>query len=365
MISLPRVRRRFPEAQEALGQQGMEYYIHCPKKHRKGPYNFKISINAESGAFVCHDCGWAGNAYQEWFDGVDEFFASLDVEPVNPLPSATRSHVRLANEWMDGIPSPGAVTLLSALPGDHPAFVYLRERGFDEEEIRGFGPERALYYCTKGEFTRGGGTNGGRLVFPVYMSGLLRGWQARMIERKVLGDGGEPLYKLVFDGSGWVRYDWNPKAGAGGRFQDEVRGIPKYNNCTKVMQRSQCLYGFDPAAAFESVVVVEGPLDQLAVGPEAVACMGGNGALSAGQAKLIAACWSSAVLLLDPGVDTESKGFRRTLDQLRAIPTTHLKLSNGRDPGSSPRSLIWQDITNHFENHDIRTDKNESLDHRG
>jgi hypothetical protein len=343
MITLTRVRRRFPEAQEAPGHNGTEYYVHCPKRHRKGPYNFKLSINAETGAFCCHDCGWSGSAFQEWFDGVDEWFGNLSVEPVQPLPSSVGRHARVMDEWMDGVPSPGRIQPLAELAADHPAWNYLRdERGFDEGEIRAFGPERALYYCQSGGFTRGGGTNGGRIIFPIYMHGHLKGWQARQIERKFDGPDGAPSHKEVWNGESWTRYDWNRRSG---KFQDQIKGIPKYNTSAG-MQRSQCLYGFDSALAFRSVVVVEGPLDALAVGPEAAATLGGA---SLGQAKLIAACWESAVILRDPNVNADDKSFRRFLDALRAIPVAHLQLPDGKDPGSTPREVIWTCIAETLE----------------
>lgn len=349
MLTFSTVRRRFPEARVLSGKNGTEFAVHCPSFHRKGG-RFKLNINAETGAYYCQDCGDKGNAVKEWFDEVEDQFAHLrirrDAEEASILEARSRPRegvfARQGGEvWENNVPSPGRLVPFNDLADIHPAVAYLAGRGHDIAEIRDLEPGMALHYCTKGIPIAGGNTSG-RIIFPIYMDGVLKGWQARRVER-ITGEGGDAV-KHVWNDEGWQEVPWSKRRNA---WAD--KDIPKYLTCPG-MARGDVLYGYDQAKKGRTsdnklVVIAEGPLDQLMVG---YPCVGTLGGFSAHQIRLIVSYFETAVILRDPNINPSNekawKTFQRVLDDLSPIKSCHLALSSGSDPGGTPRKEIWADI---------------------
>lgn len=200
---------------------------------------------------------------------------------------------------------PGPVTRLDRLPRAHEARAYVRRRGLDPDRVARF---YGAAYCADSLFYYARD----RIVAPVYQDGKFVMWQARYL--------GE--------------LDWHAKGDAKPR-------VPKYFN-TPGAPKSQFLYNLDEAAAYRTVVVVEGLFDVWSFGPMAVAAFGC--AVGFHQRRRLARrCRrASLVLLLDPE-EADKPKTRRTLDLLRpsfAGGACVVKLPPGTDPGGLDRSFL-------------------------
>lgn len=189
-----------------------------------------------------------------------------------PLPRRLKSTVVLLNEPEETpkeIIPPGKMTLISQLPEDHPAVVYLcQHRGFSKSLLDYYG----VSYCYDST------TNPlaiGRIVIPIWFKGKYEGWQTRKI-----GDG---------------------KAG----------GI-KY--CTAPgMRKSKFIYNYDIAIKQDYVVICEGVTDVWRVGASGI-CLFGKKA-SNEQIRLIKEGWrdKDICLLLDPDASKETAALFENL----------------------------------------------------
>jgi hypothetical protein len=341
MLNFVTVKRRFPEARAIPGKNGTEFVVHCPFPHKKGG-RYKLNINAESGVFLCQDCGQTGNSNNVWFDEVADAFEDLRIERDEELAtilsarSASREGTfarRGGDVWENNVPSPGRLVPFASLSDSHPAVEYLSARGFDIDELRNLEPSMALHYCVKGIPFKTGTTTG-RIVFPFYMEGSLKGWQARKVEQVVSED-----KKLVWNEESWATVSRNRN----GDWTD--KSVSKYLTCPG-MSRSSVLYGYDQAynenpSDNQVIVIVEGPLDQLKVGYPSVGTLGN---FSDRQLRLIHTYWNTAIIIRDPDIDPESQKFKNILSSLSSIQTCHLSLPNGKDPGETPRHVIWEEI---------------------
>jgi len=290
------------------------------------------------GVFHCHNCGYSGTLRQEFpefFDPIADLLPELFVKREAPAPIKERPRVRAGGIEWNGLPAPGETVPLKALPDNHPAIEYLAHRGFDIEELRNLDNSRPILYCTKGqcEIAGGRGTTSGRLVFPIYMLGTLKGWQARQIE-KVTEEDDMVGKKVVWNGS-----SWRPFKKESGFWED--RFVPKYYTCPG-MKRMSVLYGFDMARNYKEIAVVEGPLDYHRTGPQCVGTIGKS--ISSEQISLLKTYWERLFWLRDPEIDPRSREFQKILTELSPLPVHHLALANGLDPGATPREETWLQI---------------------
>jgi hypothetical protein len=142
---------------------------------------------------------------------------------------------------------PEGITPIAELPADHPAAIYLTERGFDLQYLQ---QTWDVSYCDWCIECRPPATR--RIVIPVYRPALmfadtvgaqqlvLGGWQARIVP------GHEPL------------------AGSDAKYLSAAG-----------MQKSELLYGLPQALAVDRpVYLVEGPTDAWRIGPGALALFG-------------------------------------------------------------------------------------------
>jgi len=189
---------------------------------------------------------------------------------------------------LSAVPTPGACIRLDQLPLQHYAVQYMVNRGFDPVKL---GIEYGVKYCEECHGENWLAT--GRLIFPVIMNSQQVTWQGRYI-----GD-----------------LDW------------QATGIPKYYTC-KFSHKNLCLYNFDKARQARFVIVVEGPTDAIAVGPNSVAIMGK--ALSDPQYCYLAKYWDVIVLCIDGEAYEESEEMYRRLIQVK--PVVRVQLPHKMDP---------------------------------
>lgn len=338
MISFDRIQKQFPEAKLGSGGDHAECYINCPKPHKGGGV-YQLTINMSSGAFVCHNCGYKGNAETELVGPLVDALRRLQVSRDNGVviePSPQR-FVAKTDEITWGsakFRAPGETVPVTTLPPNHPAVLYLQQRGFDMSE-HGPGQAFPVLYCTKGYFRtmKGLCQTKGRIVFPVVMSGDIVGWQARVVDRM------EDDRRFVWHDPNWVEMKR-----VMGRFVDA--DVPKYYTCPG-MQRSTAIYNFDGARKHRHVVVTEGVLDAIRVGPEAIATFGKI--ITANQVRLLKAYWDTVIILRDSDVDPSDIRFQQTLRELSCLNVVHFSLCGYQDPGSAPRATIWDQIANNID----------------
>ncbi len=205
---------------------------------------------------------------------------------------------------------PGDCYPINILSTEHPARSYLSSRGFNIDYLFHM---YGVYYCAASypeyfssnpyrpvegqlELARQqAAVVENRIIFEIYKSGQRVGWQARYV--------GSPQNKY----------------------------IPKYFTMP-AFPRSHWLYGYDAAVSYPYVVVVEGVLDVIRLGPPAVALLSSN--ISAAQKTLLHGVWRSdqIVLALDPDVNKVFPGYRRVM------------LPEGRDPGDLSFNENWDII---------------------
>jgi hypothetical protein len=221
--------------------------------------------------------------------------------------------------------SPGEVTPILELPSDHPAMVYLRHRNFDPMLLSA---QFELAYCEKERsdcyyrrlLNGFRATPQGRIVFYIRQGGLVRGWQARILEIEHEGkihywhpykrrwvavlrstDGKpEPL-------EGWD--DWDPAKYV------IAQGCPK----------SEILMGYDAALQFDYrsaglprfCVLTEGALDAGRVGSPGMAMLGKH--LSDDQAELLRTAHFDPIIYVKDRDAAGTKAAESTLRQLQKL----------------------------------------------
>lgn len=345
MITLRQVQSKFPEAKQVDGRNGTEYVVNCRRPHKKGGVS-KVHINAKEGVYYCHDCNDKGNANTEWFDEVGLMISSLEVHRESPINSKeqnikTRSY-RKSQLWEDNVPSPGSVIPLNDLDEDHPAISYLKNRGFDTNEICNFKDNQRVYYCSRGN-TYSCGTTTGRIIFPVYMNGVMGGWQARRIEKETVS--GKETTRETWNNFFWTKVERTPN----GKWEDNKTA--KCITCPGT-QKGAMLFGYDEAKLNQDpdnkmIVIVEGPLDQIKVGYPAVATFG---MISNHQIRLILSHWDTAIIIRDPEIKEDSDKFQKILNDLSPITVINLSLPDNKDPGATSREVIWEQINKKLDN---------------
>lgn len=199
---------------------------------------------------------------------------------------------------------PGSLIRLDELPQQHPAVLYLRDRGFDPVKL---GRDLDVAYCTRAEQHYLLAED--RIISPMRQNNMLVGWQGRYV-----GD-----------------LDW------------KVAGIPKYY--TKPgMNKRMVLYNHDVARQHPVVVLVEGVTDAWAVGPCAVASLGCG--LHHYQKRLLCNSWSHGMLVLmyDEDAFREIEGLLPEMSGKFEYGVVPVRLPENTDPGQFSRAVNWNFI---------------------
>lgn len=292
----------------------VEVALNCPKCVEHGEptpdTNKKCWVNFTKGAFHCYRCKWSGSivklvqgiANTSFEEAIKILVNADDLDPLGHL------KLSLVNETYDMNDTGYELKSVDLPYGYRPIEgpeEYLTERGipwkYAERHDWGYGDAG---YCKD------------RIIVPYFMKGHLVYWQARATWQ---GKGKE--FKKVF----------NPKG-------ISAKGI---------------LYNYDVASEYEEIIITEGFIDAVKVGPDAVSTNGKR--LHPEQAEFIKASGCKSVIMAwdsDSWTDgTEKTKARRAkrcsmqqaVDLLRdyEIKVRCAKLPEGRDPGSyrylSPR----------------------------
>lgn len=291
------------------GKNGLEYKICCPfclRNRRKPDTGYHLYMNPDKGQYRCFKCPARG--------GLKELFADISwaerttfVPPPNPMRELTDQ--------------PGTLITLRELPEDHLAIRYLRNRKFNPTVLeRVYG----VRYCVEGRRYLNGLVNtSNTIIFPIWMEHKVVGWQSRVLfNPDNITDDIAAAMGLPRDSDG------------------HYLKPPKYFT-SPGLEKGRAFFNYDVARCGELVVVTEGPMDAIAVGPNAVATMGKG--VSDFQARILKAYWKLVVIMLDPG--DADKEMQALYDQLwTSVPTLQVKLQGYKDPGDAPTDEIWRQI---------------------
>jgi hypothetical protein len=210
---------------------------------------------------------------------------------------------------------PGSLIPLNMLNPGHVGLVYLEERGCNLRELNDV---FHISYCEAARHDYPMATN--RLVAPIYMRGMMVGWQCRYI--------GE--------------VNWSNT------------GIPKYYTKPRMPKRLM-LYNFDMAKNYSLVVITEGITDVWAVGPQGVALLGKR--LHPKQMELLVDTWrnGTVVVMLDSDAsdtaDTIVSDLQRTVLGDSVVP---VYLPPGKDPADFDRTVLWDMIATALERNGLQ-----------
>lgn len=201
---------------------------------------------------------------------------------------------------------PGRTEPVVDLGPSHPARFYLASRGYDVELLD---EQFHIEYCYSGnprsryrKFPAGftGGPEG-RIIFYIMMDGARVGWQARILEWKVMGRHYfyHPENGMVEVGCVDNNGKWHFHPGF-----EAMTEMPKYTTGRGV-RRNQTLMGYDAAVESDAVdsqgrrycVIAEGPLDAGRLGPPAIALIGKS--CSPVQAEWIAYGFDKVIAIPD------------------------------------------------------------------
>lgn len=279
-----------------------------------------------------------------------------------------REHVTVVDEHGVEVPDgPGQTIPLTQLPADHPAVVYLRNRGYDLQLLeRMF---EACYCAAEAPPVRGKrgyrtlvdgwrNTPQGRIIFGARVRGSRVIWQGRVIEHAddtrhyvwhpyrlqwcvdaVRDTPGDP-WKFV------APYDQVDEHGA-----FIWKDLAKYFT-TPGGHRNKAVLGFDSAVAWNAnrppakrfAVLMEGPLDAGKPGPPCVAAIGKF--ISPGQAELLASEFPTVFV----GYDNDTAGREQRLKGAKTLMDAGCRIrhliapEDKKDWGEMTPVACWQRI---------------------
>jgi hypothetical protein len=226
--------------------QGEEYEVNCPfcrdTRHRLS-INHRWAVPDPNPELTSKNL-WLMHCYNE----------ECQDEPTNQTrlfdmvyPAAgprTLSRIKVATGTVRALrptvmAAPGPMVRLDKLAERHPqheALSYLRSRYLDPLKLARY---YGVSYCNESDyrFARN------RIIFPVYMQGLLVGWQARYIGDSVMG---QPFNKAK---------------------------VPKFFSCPGQAKRV-IAFNYDRATRHPTLVIVEGPTDVSNFGVQAMGILG-------------------------------------------------------------------------------------------
>ena len=312
------LRQRFGSVRRGHGKHGLELITRCPICKKQ-----KLSINAKSGLYQCWRGCIAGH--------VDKLMSDVK------MARTELAEVKRAAPLAGNVDLPGDLIPLTSLEDSHQAIQYVKNRGFDPRMLD---EQFGIRYCGAGKSYAGGLFNTtNTLMIPVYMGGILIGWQARLLYNPdELNDNMCEALRFIKDEDGdWVR-------------------PPKYFTMPG-LDKGRILYNYDWARQSNLVVVCEGVFDAIAVGRCAVATFGKG--VTEQQARLLKAYWDLVVILLDPG-DADKEMDK--LDHTIPVNSIRVQLKGYADAGETPREEIWRQIDETIRQNDELSNANIGLE---
>lgn len=228
-----------------------------------------------------------------WLFGTSEKIA-LPIRKVMTSPSDTTALMEFR--------VPQGCVSLSSLSDGHDALAYIRGRGYD--------PAKLEKYLGLGWITdQGLPALKERLYIPIYQSGKLMGFQARIIK------------------------------------DDPTKTKQKYINPIG-MRKSMLLYNLDNAINQPVLVVCEGPADVWSVGPSGVAIFGSD--CSYNQLATIGKHFNGKPIAVALDADASDKADQLVVKIQQAVPRSSvikIDMVGDEDPGSIKQEL-WRRLQN-------------------
>lgn len=288
-------------------RSGEEYAVCCPICHEK---RYRLNISYMFGtkipgfgevSHLAHcwneECD-VRSLVREWLSGT-VFHATAEETTVAPTQD------EIAAQCAEAIPKLSSVPL-EALPKEHPALVYLRERRFEPAFVSRY---YGVSYIPSSEYPLADR----RLLIPVYHKSTLVGWQTRHIP------GHSPQR-----GAKCIKY-WTS---------------PGY-------MKTEFLYNYASASQLNIVVLVEGTTDVWRIGGAGCAILGRN--ISTQQAELVAKTWTSPntpiVLLSDPGFERDWRNNRSAVIEQVRDDRRVILIEPELDAGDSRSDVLWARIS--------------------
>lgn len=209
---------------------------------------------------------------------------------------------------------PGECIEITKLPENHPAVLYLKQRGFTtRENLESLVKQFNLSFCIKSKYNfyedlyMGlSKSPEGKLIFFIHQFGELKGWQSRRIEKR----DGDTLYHYHLDSNNAMKTGWIPV----GKYDHDTSKLSPLPGVSKKVfdskyvigmgtKASQCLLGFDAAIEYnknrtsKDIVLVEGALDAAKFGIPACSAFGCH--VSKRQAELLVNNFDNIYLIRD------------------------------------------------------------------
>lgn len=271
--------------------------------------------------WICWGCGKTGDTIDliSMLERVDRDGALgivLDGYSGGDAPTSLQAVARVAK------PSPTQLTELPEIaypygyelvdpraPMHREAIDYLvGERGLTWADLSDY----RIGYCRQGRLSR-------YVVFPVFMGGRLVYWQGRAT--------------------------WDPPRGldreARKRWERETNYRKTLNPYDIPTGASSVVFNLDRAAQYEHVVVVEGPVDAIKVGPHAVALFGKEPTPEK-VLRLLHLRPRRWTVYLDPGEKEREKALELAVQLADRAPTFFATPPDGFDPGKlTPAQNAW------------------------
>lgn len=316
--------KRHRGSKESPSPRSFEWLFTCP---REGCGSSRLRFNSRKGTFICWGCGMTGSTVflvqimerltelgameyiARGYVGGDARLDRLE-DLIAPQQNTPSEALGASLRRLPPIPWPDGVERLATPCAPHwVAWDYLtRVRGLTAEQIRTWG----LGFGRHGRLAN-------YIVFPCYIDHALVYWQGRAA--------------------------WDPPAHLDAEGKKQWRKATKYRKTLNPFARegsdhasaAEVIMNYDRASVCEHVVICEGPIDAMKVGPHAIALLGKGGAKGEASVKIERIARMRArrfTVYLDRGAEERehAEHIARELEPFAAVFIA--TPPEGHDPGS-------------------------------
>ena len=354
---LDMLQERFGNVRQCREKHGLHFYIPCPaclRRHGMGEKRKRhLSINVDqldavgnTRACFCNKCG-------EKFE-LRYLLGGMAVDMANVPTIGRNSGPEIGFNGPKGmfavgetvfseenkiVVPPGECVTLYGLPQNHPAIAYLTARGFDPAFLA---QTYSAQFCLKGTVFGDDGTGGlpvtNRIILYGKMKGIVKAWQARIVEVMEKDTGN--IFFLNPQGNYTLLSTPEDRA----RKMSRVK-VAKYLTSMGA-SRAGILINLDTAIAASlkqgwdrAVVLCEGMLDAARVGAMGVPLLGKS--LSSEQSRILKAHCDRVVVLLDADAQEDAKKIEY---ELKGLKVNSVTIPGVKDPGDATTDVIWREI---------------------
>jgi hypothetical protein len=352
-------------AKRRLLDSGETYNVCCPFCRRSADFRYRLSF---SHVWDVHDSlsstrnTWAAHCYNEECQRHPDFYHKMqdilyplfrpdrDDQPLSSIEAPT-GYKPTKPDW------PGPTVNIADLPPDHPAVLFLVNKGHDPIRL---GHHFDVRYCTESRFRNARQ----RIILPFYgKDGSLDGWQARFVSEESSGD----CRNLWDCADCWntfyaTRSVYNSAVSSIGGGVETARvcvnfgsvgnshPIPKYSTMAG-MRKSESLCFLSTASQWPLCVVVEGPMDVYGVGSPQGRDLPGPGLCGLGsqlsfeqtRALVLAFSGKPVVMMMDSSDPKAMRYQRDFVNRYQSVfcPLVGLELPGNADPDEIDHTELW------------------------